>query len=142
MFLQYRYVYMYMHNHFSSLMRNRMHFYSIILAGVYMIFTHIHINAPMNIYRYICIYVLYEYMYITTSTYNGIRNFFKFKVYNTYRTILINSFLFGVVMTVPDTFLFVNLERDFGASRTYSGIYIRMYIRLCVCICISIIVMI
>jgi hypothetical protein len=51
----------------------------------------------------------------------------KFILHKTYRTILINSFLYGVIMTVPDTFLFVHLERDYGASRTYSGIYIHVF---------------
>ena len=37
------------------------------------------------------------------------------------RAILFNSFLYGVVMTVPDTFLFVSLDVDFKASRTFSG---------------------
>ena len=38
------------------------------------------------------------------------------------RAILVNSFLYGVVMTVPDTFLFVSIEKDYKASRTYSGL--------------------
>ena len=37
------------------------------------------------------------------------------------RAILFNSFLYGIVMTVPDTFLFVSLDVDFRASRTFSG---------------------
>ena len=40
----------------------------------------------------------------------------------TCRALLVNAFLYGMVMTVPDTFLFISLEKDFGASRTYSGI--------------------
>ena len=37
------------------------------------------------------------------------------------RAILVNAFLYGIVMTVPDTFLFVSLEKDYKASRTFSG---------------------
>ena len=47
------------------------------------------------------------------------------------RAILINSFLYGVVMTVPDTFLFVSVEQDFKASRTYSGLLTSTSILAC-----------
>ena len=47
------------------------------------------------------------------------------------RVIMMNSFLYGVVMTVPDTFLFVSLEQDFKASRTYSGLVTSTSILAC-----------
>ena len=47
------------------------------------------------------------------------------------RALLINSFLYGVVMTVPDTFLFVSVEQDFKASRTYSGLVTSTSILAC-----------
>ena len=46
---------------------------------------------------------------------------YMFLSHATCRTILINAFLYGIVMTVPETFLFISLEKDFHASRTYSG---------------------
>lgn len=47
------------------------------------------------------------------------------------RAILINSFLYGIVMTVPDTFLFVSLDKDFKASRTFSGLMTSTSILAC-----------
>jgi predicted MFS family arabinose efflux permease len=38
------------------------------------------------------------------------------------RALLVYAMLYGFVMTVPDTFLYVSLERDFHASRTFSGL--------------------
>lgn len=38
------------------------------------------------------------------------------------RALLINAFGYGMAMTVPDTFLFISLEQDFGASRSFSGL--------------------
>jgi MFS transporter, PPP family, 3-phenylpropionic acid transporter len=38
------------------------------------------------------------------------------------RALLLYALLYGIVMTVPDTFLYVSLERDFHASRTFSGL--------------------
>ena len=38
------------------------------------------------------------------------------------RVLLCNAFMYGIVMTVPDTFLFISLEKDFGASRTFAGL--------------------
>ena len=38
------------------------------------------------------------------------------------RALLLYALLYGVAMTVPDTFLYVSLERDFHASRTFSGL--------------------
>lgn len=37
------------------------------------------------------------------------------------RAVLINAFGYGAVMTVIDTFLYISLEKDFHASRSYSG---------------------
>ena len=37
------------------------------------------------------------------------------------RLILTNSLCYGVVMQVPDTYLFISLEKDFHASKSYSG---------------------
>ena len=47
------------------------------------------------------------------------------------RAILLNSFLYGIVMTVPDTFLFVSLDTDFQASRTFSGLMTSTSILAC-----------
>ena len=46
---------------------------------------------------------------------------YMFLSHATCRTILVNAFLYGIVMTVPETYLFISLEKDFHASRTYSG---------------------
>lgn len=37
------------------------------------------------------------------------------------RTVLTNAFGYGAVMTVIDTYLYISLEKDFHASRSYSG---------------------
>jgi predicted MFS family arabinose efflux permease len=37
------------------------------------------------------------------------------------RVLLLNTFVYGLVMTIIDTFMYVSLEKDFGASRTFSG---------------------
>jgi predicted MFS family arabinose efflux permease len=37
------------------------------------------------------------------------------------KCLLCGAFVYGIVMTVADTFLYVSLERDFGASRTANG---------------------
>jgi len=37
------------------------------------------------------------------------------------RLILLNALCYGVVMQVPDTFLFISLEKDFKASKSFSG---------------------
>ena len=37
------------------------------------------------------------------------------------RVVLLTSIAYGVAMTVPDTFIFISLESDFHASRTFSG---------------------
>jgi MFS_1 like family len=47
------------------------------------------------------------------------------------RSIILNSFLYGIVMTIPDTFLFVSLEKDFRATRTYSGLVTTTSIMAC-----------
>jgi MFS_1 like family len=47
------------------------------------------------------------------------------------RSIIFNSFFYGIVMTIPDTFLFVSLERDFRATRTYSGMVTTASIMAC-----------
>lgn len=47
------------------------------------------------------------------------------------RSIIFNSFLYGIVMTIPDTFLFVSLERDFRTTRTYSGLVTTTSIMAC-----------
>jgi MFS family permease len=36
--------------------------------------------------------------------------------------VLANALAYGFVMTVPDTYLFLSLEKDFHASRTFSGL--------------------
>ena len=46
----------------------------------------------------------------------------RFLRYRPCRALLLYALLYGVVMTVPDTFLYVSLERDFHASRTFSGL--------------------
>jgi predicted MFS family arabinose efflux permease len=48
------------------------------------------------------------------------------------RALLINIFGFGMAMTVPDTFLFISLEKDFHASRTYSGLCTATSIVACI----------
>lgn len=47
------------------------------------------------------------------------------------RSIILNSFLYGIVMTIPDTFLFVSLESEFNATRTYSGLVTSTSIMAC-----------
>ena len=37
------------------------------------------------------------------------------------KCLLCGAFVYGIVMTVADTFLYISLERDFGASRTANG---------------------
>lgn len=37
------------------------------------------------------------------------------------RIILLTAIAYGAAMTVPDTFIFISLERDFHASRSFSG---------------------
>jgi hypothetical protein len=54
-----------------------------------------------------------------TTYFSEIRLFFA---HPPSRFLLLNAFMYGVVMTVPDTFFFISLERDFKVSRTYSGI--------------------
>ena len=39
------------------------------------------------------------------------------------RIVLLDAALYGFVMTVPDTFLFISLEKDWKASRTVSGLF-------------------
>jgi predicted MFS family arabinose efflux permease len=38
------------------------------------------------------------------------------------RIILLNAFCYGVVMSVTETFLYISLEQDYSASRTFSGL--------------------
>lgn len=47
------------------------------------------------------------------------------------RLILLNSLCYGVVMQVPDTYLFISLERDFHASKSYSGFCTTVSILAC-----------
>jgi MFS family permease len=39
------------------------------------------------------------------------------------KVLLLNAFLYGVVMCAIDTYLYVSIEREYGASRTVSGLY-------------------
>ena len=58
-----------------------------------------------------------------TLTLNGyIREIRRFLMDAPCRILLFNAFVYGVVMTVPDTFLFISLEKDFAASRTFAGL--------------------
>ena len=40
----------------------------------------------------------------------------QFLAHSSCRVVLINSFFYGIVMTVPDTFLFISVEKDMGAN--------------------------
>lgn len=53
-----------------------------------------------------------------SSFIKAIRQFFDHKPC---RVVLLSSMVFGAVMTVPDTFLYISLEKDFHASRSFSG---------------------
>jgi hypothetical protein len=57
---------------------------------------------------------------------------YMFLSHATCRAILVNAFLYGMVMTVPDTFLYISLEKDFNASRTYSGIVTTISVLGCI----------
>ena len=57
---------------------------------------------------------------------------YMFLSHATCRTILVNAFLYGIVMTVPETFLFISLEKDFHASRTYSGVVTTISVLGCI----------
>ena len=48
--------------------------------------------------------------------------FGRFLVHRPCRLLLVNSLLFGVVMTINDTYLYLSLERDFKATRTFNGL--------------------
>jgi predicted MFS family arabinose efflux permease len=53
------------------------------------------------------------------STYFAdMRSFFSVA---TSRILLVNTFIYGLTMTIIDTFMYVSVEKDFGASRTFSG---------------------
>jgi predicted MFS family arabinose efflux permease len=41
----------------------------------------------------------------------------------TIKVLLLNAFLYGVVMCTIDTYLYVSIEREYGASRTVSGLF-------------------
>ena len=47
------------------------------------------------------------------------------------RLILLNSLCYGIVMQVPDTYLYISLERDFHASKSYSGFCTTVSILAC-----------
>lgn len=53
--------------------------------------------------------------------YDKYNTIIKFLNYPTSRTLLLNVFINGIVMTVPDTFLYLSLEKDYHASRKFSG---------------------
>lgn len=56
-------------------------------------------------------------------TLNGyIREIRRFLMDAPCRILLFNAFIYGIVMTVPDTFLFISLEKDFATSRTFAGL--------------------
>jgi len=48
------------------------------------------------------------------------------------RVILINSLWYGCIMQVPDTFLFISLEEDFHASKSFSGFCTTTSILACI----------
>jgi PPP family 3-phenylpropionic acid transporter len=62
----------------------------------------------------------------SVSCENSVRRYFadlrRFLRHRPSRALLVYAMLYGFVMTVPDTFLYVSLERDFHASRTFSGL--------------------
>ena len=57
---------------------------------------------------------------------------YMFLSHATCRALLVNAFLYGIVMTVPETFLYISLEEDFDASRTYSGIITTISVLGCI----------
>ena len=66
-------------------------------------------------------------------TLNGyIREIRRFLMDAPCRILLFNAFVYGVVMTVPDTFLFISLEKDFAASRTFAGLCTTTSIIACI----------
>jgi hypothetical protein len=52
---------------------------------------------------------------------NYLWDFKDFFVYKPSQVLLINALLYGFAMIVPDNFLTISLENDFGASRTFNG---------------------
>ena len=57
---------------------------------------------------------------------------YMFLSHATCRALLVNAFLYGIVMTVPETFFYISLEEDFDASRTYSGIITTISVLGCI----------
>jgi predicted MFS family arabinose efflux permease len=53
------------------------------------------------------------------SYFSDISQFFS---YVPCKILLVNVFGVGIAMTVPETFLFISLETDFAASRTFAGL--------------------
>lgn len=55
----------------------------------------------------------------------------QFLAHNSCRVVIINALVYGIVMTVPDTFLFISVEKDLGASRSFTGILTTTSILAC-----------
>lgn len=61
-----------------------------------------------------------------------IANFSKFFENSNSRILLINTFWHGLAMCVGETFLYISIEKDFAASRTYSGLCTTISILACI----------
>lgn len=47
------------------------------------------------------------------------------------RIVLLNAFFYGIIVTVSDTYLYISLEKDYDASRTFSGLCTTMATMSC-----------
>ena len=59
-----------------------------------------------------------QFSHSTLQLYRELKHFFS---NGPCRVVLMTSIAYGVAMTVPDTFIFLSLESDFHASRTFAG---------------------
>jgi hypothetical protein len=62
---------------------------------------------------------IYKIAYVKINVYG--RELQQFLNNQGMRVILINSLLYGIVMTIMDTYLYVALEKEFHSSQAYSG---------------------
>jgi MFS family permease len=61
-----------------------------------------------------------------------VSHWLHFMLHRQIRDLLLNAFVYGIVMTVPETYFFISLERDYHASRTFAGVATTVSVIACI----------